>query len=294
MLLGEHSVVYGYPCLVTAVEMRLTVEIGKTGSSENKIEVPEGSDTRFVDAAIKAAGNAWNTAFNGLSIKTSCKFCKNYGFGSSSAVSAAMIYGLAKVAGKELAKQEIFQLAYQSVLDVQGVGSGFDVAAAVWGGTIYYAKGQPVVPVSCPGLPLVVGYTGVKADTVTIVKEIAEKKNKNNAAVTRIFGAITEIVTKAKGALEQSDWQTVGKYFNFNQEYLRDLGVSSDKLEAMINAANSRGAYGAKLSGAGRGDCMIAVVPDDKKKDAEDAITESGGEIVRVNINAEGVREETA
>ena len=85
------------------------------------------------------------------------------------------------------------------------------------------------------------------------------------------------------------DWERVGKLMDFNQEYLRDLGVSSEKLEALISAAKAAGAWGAKLSGAGGGDCMIAVGPPGVKE----AIRNAGGEVVDVTVNAEGVRVES-
>ena len=48
---------------------------------------------------------------------------------------------------------------------------------------------------------------------------------------------------------------------NENQELLEALGVSSPKLEQLIEAARRAGALGAKLSGAGWGGNMLAVVP---------------------------------
>jgi len=65
---------------------------------------------------------------------------------------------------------------------------------------------------------------------------------------------------------------------------LEELGVSSPKLDRLINAARAAGAYGAKLSGAGGGDCMIALVSDDKKKNVEKAIEQARGEIIRVKL----------
>ena len=74
---------------------------------------------------------------------------------------------------------------------------------------------------------------------------------------------------------------------NGNQNLLRKLGVSSDKLEEMVAASLRAGALGAKLSGAGGGDCMIAVVDDKKKVMVEKAISAVG-----VKLGAEGVRME--
>jgi mevalonate kinase len=76
---------------------------------------------------------------------------------------------------------------------------------------------------------------------------------------------------------------------NINQGYLESLGVSSAKLSAMIYAARDAGAYGAKLSGAGVGDCMIALAPDAKRKAIEKAIKAAGGEVLKIKTNAKGV-----
>ena len=77
---------------------------------------------------------------------------------------------------------------------------------------------------------------------------------------------------------------------NFNQGYLAALGVSTRTLADMIYAARGAGAYGAKLSGAGGGDCMIAVASDGKKEAVANAIAQVGGEVIPVVTNAQGVR----
>jgi mevalonate kinase len=60
----------------------------------------------------------------------------------------------------------------------------------------------------------------------------------------------------------------------------------------MIYAAVDAGAWGAKLSGAGGGDCIIALASDDKRQAIEKAIQKAGGEIIKVNTDAPGVRVE--
>ena len=142
------------------------------------------------------------------------------------------------------------------------------------------------------GVSLVIGYSGVKADTASIVKDVARKRNEQKERVDRIFEATGKLVMQAKVAGDKGDWETVGKLMNFNQEYLRDLGVSTEKLEEMIAAAKKAGAYGAKLSGAGGGDCMIALVPKEKREAVEQAIA-SCGQLVNVTVHAEGVRVHT-
>jgi len=65
--------------------------------------------------------------------------------------------------------------------------------------------------------------------------------------------------------------------------------VSTEKLETMISAANAAGAYGAKLSGAGGGDCMIAITPPERRQQIASAIKSAGGTVIDVKTNVTGV-----
>jgi mevalonate kinase len=310
MLLGEHAVVYDRPCLVTAVgqRMKATVElfdapefildaqdVNVTGykkqlSELGKGEIPKGA--KFVEIALKNFLEKYPMK-TGIHVTTTSEFSSLFGFGSSSASTVCVIKAFSELTGKKLSNKDIFDLSYKTVLDIQDKGSGFDVAAAVYGGTLYFVTGGKVIePLTISDLPLVVGYSGVKADTVTLIGEVKKKMDAEPEKVNRIYDAIRDLVEKAKADMGKGDWETVGKWMNFDQEYLRDLGVSTEKLESMISASKIAGAYGAKLSGAGGGDCMIALTPNDKKKAVTEAITKAGGQVIDVSVNAEGVRME--
>lgn len=294
LLLGDHAVVYGYPCITTAVSVRLEVTIEETGDGKITVDAPPVKDTRFVDAAIDSGLRDWNIRHNGFRLVTKSAFSETYGFGSSSAVTVATLYALASLFKKDFSTRQIFDMAYQIILAIQAVGSGFDVASAAFGGTIYYVKGgKPIEHLSIKDMPLIVGYTGIKSNTVDLVRMVGKKREQYPEKVERIFQAIAKLVEEAKLRMLEGDWERVGKLMDFNQEYLRDLGVSSEKLEALISAAKGAGAWGAKLSGAGGGDCMIALAPGDKREAINTAIREAGGQEIDVRANAEGVRIET-
>ena len=134
------------------------------------------------------------------------------------------------------------------------------------------------------------GYSGVKADTVTLMNVVKETSNKYPKVIDGIYTEIETLVELGKKSLVKKDWQSVGELMNINQGYLAAMGVSTHKLADMIYAARDSGAYGAKLSGAGGGDCIIVLSPENKNKAVEKAITEAGGEVIKVKTNAEGVR----
>ena len=290
MLLGEHAVVYGQPCLVTAINRRLTVSMEQRDDGKVDIEAPDVSDTRFVEEAIIAGCAAWGIMHHGLSIKTKSELGM-YGFGSSAAVTVATLQALATLFQKTIQKKDLFTVAKHVVVNVQGVGSGFDVAASVWGGTVYFSEGGNVIEsLEVDAVPIIVGYTGTKADTVSLVTDVAKKKAQYPEKVERIFQAIGTLVTQAKDVIVKKDWERLGTLFTFNQEYLRDLGVSTQRLEDLISAAKAAGALGAKLSGAGGGDCMVGIVTRDKRDATRKAIEQVGGQNLDVKTGAEGVR----
>ncbi len=292
LLLGDHAVVYGFPCIVTAVDQRMVVTVSTFDKDGVFFDVGD-SDTKFLEACVTIVKKHWGDISH-ISVQTKSEFSQTMGLGSSAAVTVAFLFALAKFLDKPLPPMDLFRMAYDAVLLVQGVGSGFDVAIATYGGTIrYIIGGKEIAPIDASALPIVVGYTVVKADTTTIVKEVKKKYEKNKEKMTRIFEAIGGLVDQAVPRFADKDWERVGKFMDFDQEYLRDLGVSSEKLEALIVAAKQAGALGAKLSGAGGGDCMIALVTNDTRKFVESAIEKAGGQVMHIKPNAVGVKVET-
>lgn len=308
MLIGEHAVVYGRPCIVTAVgqRMKATVELTtesvfqlnapdvnvkdyqKKMADLGKGDIPKGA--KFVEMAIKNFISKHKIK-GGLKVTTKSEFSSLFGFGSSSASTVCIIKALSELSGAKLGSKEIFKLSYKTILDIQGKGSGFDVAAAVFGGTLYFVTpGRTIKPLKIASLPLIVGYSKVKADTVTLINEVAQKTKKFPKIIDGIYTSIGELVDQAQKALLAGDFKAFGALLDFNEGYLASLGVEGEKLAKMIYVARSAGAYGAKLSGAGIGDCMITLAPPSKVSAVKKAITAAGGQIINVKANVEGVR----
>lgn len=218
LLLGDHAVVYGHPCIVTAVDQRIVVTITETSHEGVVYDVGE-SDTRFLDASLTVAQSLWGNISH-ITVQTKSQFSSQLGLGSSAAVTVAFLFALSKFLNKPLKPIDLFKAAYKAVLSVQGVGSGFDVAAAVYGGTIRYVMGgKEILLLDATALSLVVGYTGVKADTATMINDVKKKYEEHKETVSRIFEAIGGLVDQAAPRFAEHDWERVGKFMDFDQEY---------------------------------------------------------------------------
>lgn len=329
MLLGEHAVVYGHPCIVTAVDQRfyLTAELidepffildapqvkiknyKKPISQLGRGTLPQA--VQFVEAGTRSVLDQGPTFTYGIKITTRSHFSPQFGFGSSSASTVCTIFALSKLLNVKLSQKQLFDLSYKTVLEIQGKASGFDIAAAIYGGTLYFVTaGKKIQQIYSSsersesrsknkrfstssnnnGLPLTVAYAGIKADTTTMIAKVATLSQKHPQIVKKTYDLIENVVENGKKAIKNSDFNTLGELFNINQGYLESLGVSTPKLSALTYAARVAGAYGAKLSGAGGGDCIIALAPNVKRNAVETAITRAGGKIIKVQTNAVGVK----
>jgi mevalonate kinase len=307
MLFGEHSVVYNRPCIVAAVDQRFEVVVERIKEKEmivqaagvgiydyrKKLDDLGGTritkELSFVEVVVREFYKKHPNG--GIRIETKNHFSSEHGFGSSAAVTVGLAKALHEMSGIKMSNKELFDFCYEVVLKVQGVGSGFDIAAALYGGVLRFVTGgKEIKRLTVKELPIVVGYSGIKADTPTLVRQVAELKRRSPKRVKKCFDEITKIVGVAEVELLKASWQRIGELMNENQEKLEHLGVGSVELDRLIKGSVEAGAWGAKLSGAGGGDCMLAVVDEKKRREVEKAIEAAGGEVMRVKLGAEGAR----
>ena len=91
-----------------------------------------------------------------------------------------------------------------------------------------------------------------------------------------IFDQIDAQVQQAYKGLLAGDLETCGRWMTENHHLLQEIGVSSPILDKLVDAATHTGAYGAKLSGAGVGGNVIALVPPGMIEPVSAALKEAG------------------
>ena len=250
---------------------------------------------------------------------------KKVGFGSSAAVVVATVAAVLDFHGHRATKDEIYKLSTIAHYYAQGkVGSAFDVAASTYGGLFVYSRFDPVwltekveagqklfdiVREKWPSLiveeldvpkdfHLLVGWTGDSASTSSAVKQMNDFKAKNSGEYFRLYDRIAGIAKNAIEAFKSKQNNDFFLYLIENEDALAKLGeasgvnIETPQLKRLADIAVDYGAAG-KLSGAGGGDCGIAVCFDEITANNVVAAWESEDLIpLDVTIDRQGVRKD--
>jgi mevalonate kinase len=212
------------------------------------------------------------------------------GLGSGAAMAAAVIRALARHLGlMHLARDErVSDLTYQVEKLLHGTPSGIDNTVVAHEKTIYFIRQEPknqieTLTVAQP-LRILVGDTGVASATKSVVGDVRRQWQADPERFERIFDGCGRIAALARRAIEEGAVRELGQLMTDNQALLREMTVSALELDRLVASAMSAGALGAKLSGAGRGGNMIALVTVASEEDVRQALLLAGATSVQSSV----------
>ncbi|RLJ01143.1 MAG: mevalonate kinase [Candidatus Aenigmatarchaeota archaeon] len=288
-LFGEHAVVYNRPGIISAIGLRTYCEIEKNedsliniysegyGEFSAKIEnlKPVGNYAERIDLLCDLISTYYRKfkIKEGVTLKITSDIPKDSGgMSSSTAVLCSVLEGLNKIFQKVDKKDYYeFLLPFQKKIH-GGNASGVELFSSTFGG---YNKVR-IGPVRCENLgelklPILIADTEIEAKTSETVPYVRNGWEKDKNSYEDIFYRIRQLVEEGKKAIKNHDLVVLGNLMIKNHEILaKDLGVSHPKLNKMVEIALENGAYGAKLSGGGKGGAAIILV----SKEKEDKIIE--------------------
>jgi mevalonate kinase len=287
ILLGEHAVVYGVPAIAAGIDRgaraRATpLECG--GPSTLVVRMPEplpaegaaacaelrrsftvtvrdDDDHHDLARAFRALLDTARGDAPGLgthAVEVDADLPPGGGLGCSAAMGVAIARALEPGAGDEALQARA--MAWERVF--HGNPSGVDAAVSARGGCVYFRKGEPLERVRVRGtLHLCIGSSGIPSSTKAMVDAVARLRERRPEVVAKSFEGIRSLVANARLAVEAGDRLALGRLMDLNQMLLSGLFVSSPDIERMCALARDAGALGAKLTGAGGGGCVVALVP---------------------------------
>ena len=284
-LFGEHAVVYGEPAIACAVELRTRVAVKRS----NDISISSNIGTTgldfqmhpYVSSAIQKLGSP------DVSIEITSRIPVGSGLGSSAAVTVATLEAINIECGLGYDKTNIAKMAHEIEQKVQGAASPTDTFVSTFGGVVEIPSRKKLDILDCG---IVIGNTNKGASpkkTAQLVKQVAQLKKEYPDFIDPIIKIIGSFARHGEIMVMQKNYRELGKLMNVNHGLLDALGVCTMELSALVYAARNAGAYGAKLTGAGGGGCMVALTDSPEK--VANAIEKAGGSAIISSFTPDGV-----
>jgi mevalonate kinase len=194
----------------------------------------------------------------------------------------ALIRAFSAFLGRPLADARVSALAYAVEKIHHGSPSGIDNTVITHAQPVFFQRGKDgqedlieTFQVAAPFI-LLIGDTGIPSVTSIAVGDLRSLWQADSGQYEALFDAAGRIAVSARALIERGEPEGLGPLMDENQVLLRQMQVSSPELEHLVKAARQAGALGAKLSGAGRGGNMIALVQTETAACVEQALIEAG------------------
>ncbi len=109
--------------------------------------------------------------------------------------------------------------------------------------------------------------------------------------VRRNFSQITAIATRMREALLAHDWNDVAKLLalEWKNRKRNFKGISTPKIDRMIEQTRKHGTLAAKVCGAGGGGCVVFLVEAGAKSMVESELVRMGGQIIDFAVSRSGL-----
>jgi len=271
ILFGEHFIVYGGKAILCSIDKRITVEseLTKTGqieieSSLGKLKISKSDSYKNADLVFRPIVYITHRMLekfhseSGIKITVRAEFPSGVGLGSSSACCVAAAGSISGLFWNHT-KEEILKIAIDAERTIFENTSGADCTACVYGGILEYNKDGRIQKLeSLPKFDLVVANSGVIHSTSKVVSMVRQFKDEKQEIFSSLCTQEANLIEEALDSLQKNDLIKLGKLMTRNQEFLEKIGVSNDTLNSMISLAKDT-SYGAKITGAGDGGCIIAL-----------------------------------
>jgi D-glycero-alpha-D-manno-heptose-7-phosphate kinase len=138
---------------------------------------------------------------------------------------------------------------------------------------------------------LVVCYTGKPRQSAINNWGVFKAHIDNKGSVVNNLERISQIAQKMRVALEASNWKEAGRLMHDEWTFRRRNlpTISTKTIDRIIENSRRKGALAGKVCGAGGGGCVVLLIEPDARERVEKAVEESGGVLLPMQIDRQGV-----
>lgn len=237
---------------------------------------------------------------SGVDVVTRSESPFGAGIAGSSALNVAVAGGLAAFTDREIAAEALLAIAMNVEAQVINVPTGAqDYRPAYYGGVSAVKlsiDGVRRVPLDLDPHELesrlVLAYTKASRNSGINNWDVMKRHIDGDAEVFACFARIRDIAVAMRDALARGDWPEVGRQLQLEWANRKRLapGVTTPDIDRMIGAAESAGALGAKVCGAGGGGCLFCFAEPGDVPAVRDALAANGADLLDFHIEQQGLR----
>ena len=286
ILIGEHSVVYGYPAIaipLKKIEIECAIEEAKSNFFYD--------ETDTLSVAIFTALKYLKKENVKIKYKITSQIPQKRGMGSSAAVSIAAIRAIFNYFGENLEDELLEKLVNTAEIVAHKTPSGLDAKTCLSDKAIRFVKnkGFSYIDLNLDAY-LVIADTGIYGNTgeaIQNVKNLGSKAELSLKKLGRLTDEMTRILTgnieNKEEKIRREKISKIGEIMTAANTELGKLNIIIEKTELFVKTAIENGAAGAKISGGGLGGCVIALAENlEIMEKVKDGFTKCGAENIWV------------
>lgn len=268
ILFGEHAAVYGAPAVAIPLHaLTATAEVSPLPEGrlvlDSELYSGDAADAPQrilpLSTAARAALALSDRPDLGLHLRLRSTIPYERGLGSSAAVAAAVARAVAALTRTELSAEAVHDVIMQAEHIAHGRSSGLDGRAVASDAPIRFQGGAATaIRVGAP-FTFVLADSGHAGSTSVAVGAVRELREAFPVRVDGLIARLAALSEDSLGFLAGGAASDLGAAMFEAHRLLTELEVSDPSLERLVAAAESAGALGAKLTGGGRGGCVIAL-----------------------------------
>ena len=282
ILIGEHSVVYGYPAIaipLKKIEIECTIEEAKSNFFYD--------ETDTLSVSIFTALKYLKKENVKIKYKITSQIPQKRGMGSSAAVSIAAIRAIFNYFRENLEDELLEKLVNTAEIVAHKTPSGLDAKTCLSDKAIRFVKNKGVSYIDFNlDAQLVIADTGIYGNTgeaIQNVKNLGSKAELSLKKLGRLTDEMTRILTgnseNKEEKIRREKISKIGEIMTAANTELGKLNITIEKTELFVKTAIENGAAGAKISGGGLGGCVIALAENlEIMEKVKDGFTKCGAE----------------
>lgn len=298
-LLGEWSVVWGKPALLTSVGLRMTATI--SSSRHPALDAGSIQISKIIEPIIKKELGIKNIPPYELKIESQIPMGCH--LGSSAAVSVVSIAALLSHLNIKWDLDLVNKLAYEAEKVFHGNPSGADNSTIVYGGLMWYRKETSdlkiiqklpfYIPVKISENFVLINTGTPTANTKQMITDITALFEKKPSLKEKFLNAQEKLTRELLTAIKDANENELIRIIKDGEKNLESIGVCSPQVKKLIRQIEKAGGA-AKICGAGAstGPTGVLLTYHQDKKIIEKIAKDYGLNYFSAKLGVEGLRKE--